>query len=71
MIDQNKLFPILKQIFPQGSDEQIRAGLAKFAQMAPNLTDQQAVNTLALMLQHPKVKKLMKPTLAKYLKTGK
>lgn len=51
MIDIKTLFPMVKRLLPQESDQDLMAGIAQFAKMHPNLNNAQALQALLLALK--------------------
>lgn len=51
MIDPKTLFPMVKKLLPNESDQDIMAGIARFAKAHPDLNNQQALQALLLAIK--------------------
>lgn len=51
MIDPKTLFPMVKKLLPNESDQDIMAGIAQFAKAHPNLNNQQALQALLMAIK--------------------
>lgn len=51
MIDPKTLFPMVKKLLPNESDQDIMAGIAQFAKVHPDLNNQQALQALVVALK--------------------
>lgn len=51
MIDPKILFPMVKKLLPNESDQDIMAGIAQFAKAHPNLNNAQALQALLMAIK--------------------
>lgn len=51
MIDPKTLFPMVKKLLPNESDQDIMAGIAQFAKAHPDLNNQQAMQALIMAIK--------------------
>lgn len=51
MIDPKTLFPVVKKLLPNESDQDIMAGIAQFAKAHPDFNNQQALQALVMALK--------------------
>lgn len=61
MIDPKTLFPMVKKLLPNESDQDIMAGIAQFAKVHPNFNNQQALQALILAIKQTQGQKQAAP----------
>ena len=61
MIDPKTLFPMVKKLLPQESDQDIMQGIQMFMQKHPDLSNQDALQALVLALKQMQTKSAQPP----------
>lgn len=61
MIDPKTLFPMVKKLLPQESDQDIMQGIQMFMQKHPDLSNEQAIQALVMALKQMQTKSAQPP----------